>query len=173
MDCVFVLNRHLLFEVEVSGNPIIESLMRAFVIIEAEVFGQPQVELGDPVVGLEVEFFVFDRAPQAFDEHVVQCSAPSVHADANAFFLQPFCESGGSELRPLVGVEDLGCAAGEGFTQSLQTEIHLQGVGQPPGQHIPTIPIHHGDQIHKALSHRDIGNICAPDLVRPVDGQAP
>ena len=127
----------------------------------------------DRVVGFDVEVFVFDGSPQSFDEYIVECPASSVHADANVLFFEPVGESGGGELRSLVGVENFGFPDGECLLQGIDAEIDLQCVGQSPGQDIPTIPVHHGDQIHKALLHRHIGNICAPDLVGSVDREPP
>ena len=46
------------------------------------------------------------------------------------------------ELTALIGVEDLRLALAQGFLQGFNTEVHLQGVGQPPGQHIPAVPVH-------------------------------
>ena len=160
------------FEVEVSGHPIMESLMRAFLIIEEEVVGQSCVEVRHGLVSLEVEVLIFDRSPQALDEHVVQCSAASVHTDADALAFQSFGEPGGGELSALIGIEDVGLVDGEGLIEGIDAEIHFQGVGQPPGQHIPTIPVHHRHQVHEALRHWDIGDVGAPDLVGSVDGQA-
>ena len=39
VDCVFVFDRHLLSDVEVSGYPVVQSLMGTFLIIEEEVVG--------------------------------------------------------------------------------------------------------------------------------------
>ena len=35
------------------------------------------------------------------------------------------------------------------------------------------LPVHDGDQIHKAPGHRDIGHVGRPDLVRAIDHEAP
>ena len=173
VDCVFVVDRHLLSEVEISGYLVVESLMRPFLIIEEEVVGQSPVEVCNRVVGLDVEVLVFDRAPEAFDEDVVECSTASIHADGDALLLQAASEPRGGELAALVGVKDLGLADGEGLVQSLQAEIDLQRVGDPPGQDISTKPVHHGHQIHKALWHRHVGDVGAPHLIGPVDHQPP
>ena len=65
MDCIFVLDRGLLSEVEGSGYLVVESLVGALLIIEEEVVGQSPIEVGDGLVGLEIEVFVFDGAPGA------------------------------------------------------------------------------------------------------------
>ncbi len=51
VDCVFVFDRHLLCEVEVSGYVIVESLVRAFLVIEEEVVGQSLDQERDGVIG--------------------------------------------------------------------------------------------------------------------------
>ena len=202
MDSIFVLDRVLLSacalhaclraarkqadrsEVEVSGYLIVESLVGALLIIEEEVVGQSPIEVGDGLVGLEIEVFVFDGAPEAFDEYVVQSPPFAVHADADAFPLQSGGEAGGGELGALVGVEDVGLAdlpvravsrtqtGGERFVQGVQAEVGLQRVGDAPGQDIPAKPVHHGHQIHKALWHWHVGDIGAPDLIGPINREA-
>jgi hypothetical protein len=32
--------------------------------------------------------------------------------------------------------------------------------------------VHHGEQVHKAASHRDVGDIGGPHLIRPIDQKA-
>ena len=84
-------------------------------------------------VGLEVEVFIFDGPPEAFDEDIIQGSAASIHADADAFPLQFPSEAGGGELAALIGVEDVGLAEGERIVEGLQTEVSLHRIGDPPG----------------------------------------
>jgi hypothetical protein len=40
---------------------------------------------------------------------------------------------------------------------------------QPPGQHPPGRPVDDRDQVQKPLSHRDVGYVSGPHLVRLVD----
>ena len=82
-------------------------------------------------------------------------------------------EPRGGELADLVGVKNLGLADGEGLVQSLQAEIDLQRVGDPPGQDISAEPVHHGNQIRKALWHWHVSAAGAPHLVLLVDHQVP
>ena len=94
MDCVFVVDRHILSEVEVSGEEILESLVWTFLVIEEEVVSQSLDQERDGVIGFEVEVLVFDGSPESFDEHVVEGSAAPIHADADAFSLEPGGELG-------------------------------------------------------------------------------
>ena len=132
MDSVFIVDRHLLCEVEVSGDLVVQSLMRPFLIIEEEVVGQSPAEVGDRLVKVEVEILIFDRSPQSFDEDVVECSAASIHTDGNVLPFQLAGVPRGGELGALIGVKDLGLRDGEGLIEGIDTEIDLQCVGQSP-----------------------------------------
>lgn len=54
--------------------------------------------------------FVFDTAPQTLDEHIVNGSALTVHADVYRLAFQILHPQGTSELTTLVAVDDLGLA---------------------------------------------------------------
>ena len=64
-------------------------------------------------------------------------------------------------------------AEAERALQRGQAEAGLHGVGEFPAEHEPTEPIHDGDQIQEARPHRNIRNIGAPNLVGPLDRDAP
>jgi hypothetical protein len=63
--------------------------------------------LADGLVGMQVNFFVLDLAPDQFDEHVVAPAALSIHADGDALLLQSTDEGLACKLTTFVGVEDL------------------------------------------------------------------
>ena len=88
--------------------------------------------------------------------------------------LQYAGEARRGELAALVGVEDLRPPEPrQGLLQSLNAELHVHGVRYPPGQHLARRPVHHRDQVEKAAPHRQVGDVGAPDLVRPIDRQIP
>ena len=74
------------------------------------------------------------------------------------------------ELGTLIGVPDSRLAEAERGLERCDAEARLQGVGQFPTEHEATEPVHHGDQIQKAALHRNVGNIGAPDVIWPFDG---
>ena len=93
------------------------------------------------------------------------------------------CVSQAGELGTLVRIEDVGASQVERVLEGVYAEIRVQRVAHPPGQHIPAcsaghcagrsaIPVHHGHQVHKALGHRNVGDVAAPDLVGARDGHA-
>ena len=173
MDWIFLLDRHLLPLVDVGGYVVIQSLVGPFEIEEAEVVSQAEGESRHGVVVPNIDVLIFDGTPEPFDKDVVQCPAPSIHADFDVFFQEPIGEARGGELAALVRVKDFGGCDREGFLQGLDAEVHFQRVRQFPGQHIPAEPVHHGDQIHKALCQADIGDVRAPNLIGMINGQPP
>ncbi len=56
--------------------------------------------------------FIFDAAPQVLHKDIVESSIAAVHSDPNAGRLQDVGKGLGAELASLVGVGDLGAAAG-------------------------------------------------------------
>ena len=121
---------------------------------------------------MQIDALVFQAAPQPLDEHVVHPTAPAVHRDAHRRRLQQPGELRRGELAALIGVEDLRpTEACQRFLCSFNAKLHVQCVRQPPGQHLPGRPVHHRNKVKKAPMHRDIRDIRAPHLVRPVDRQ--
>ena len=169
----FFIDRHVLSVIDLCRYPVVQSLMGPFPVEEVEVLGQALIEQGDGGVVVDVDVFVFDRSPEPLDENIVHSPAPAVHADFYAILEEAVSEPGGGKLAALVGVENFGSSDGEGVLKRLDTKIGLQCVGQAPGQHIPAVPVHHGDQVHKPVYHADIGDVRAPDLIGTVDGQPP
>ena len=78
------------------------------------------------------------------------------------------------ELAPLVGIEDLRPAVlGQSLRQGLRTEVAVQRVRQAPRQHRTRRPVHDCHQILESSLHRDVGDVGAPHLVRPIDPHIP
>ena len=146
--------------------------MRALVIVEVEVAFQrrEQFEAAGEVAG--VDQFVLERAPQPFDENVVERTAAAIHADRDAALLERSQKVGRGELRALIGVPDFGLAEAERGVERGQAEAGLHRVGEFPTEHEAAEPIHHRDQVEKAATHRNVSNIGAPDVVGPLDRDA-
>ena len=122
---------------------------------------------------VQVDRLVFERAPQPLDEDVVHEPAPAVHRDADAGCLKAGGEGYAGKLTALIGIEDLRCAvARQGLLQCVRAEARVQRVRQPPGQDKAARPVHDRHQVEEAALHRDIGDVGAPDVIRPLDRQA-
>ena len=79
-------------------------------VVELDPVPDLVTSVWDGVVGVEINLFVFEAAPEALNEDVVDPAAFAIHAD---FYVSIFeylgkCLTG--ELAALVGVEDFGRA---------------------------------------------------------------
>ena len=72
---------------QVGRRPIAERLVRALVIVEVEIVFQrrEQFQAGGEVAGIDQ--LVFERAPQPFDENIVERAPAAIHADRDAALL--------------------------------------------------------------------------------------
>ena len=130
----------------------------------------PRLRSGFPSV--QIDAFILQGPPQPLDEDVVDAAPFAIHRDPAADPFQPVGPGEGRELRPLIGVHDLGRAElVDRLVQRFDAEVSLQGVGDAPSQHFPGVPVHDGDQIEKAAAHGQVGDVGAPDLIGPFHAQ--
>lgn len=143
-------------------------------VVVADPTSDPSFCLTAGLEGIEVDALIFQRSPQPLNEDVVHPAALTIHRDADVGILQGVGEGEAGELRALIRVEDLRSAeAGDRLLQRGDAEVSIHRIRQPPSQNLAAEPVHDGDQVQEASAHRDVGYVCAPDLVRPVDGQMP
>ena len=57
--------------------------MKPLTIVKSEIFSQARDGLGRVLIIVQVDLFVFDAAPESFDEDVVQRSTAAIHADGD------------------------------------------------------------------------------------------
>ena len=61
--------------------------MWASAIVKGQISANADASFGHVLVGVEVDFFVFDRTPEPFDDHVVPPRPlPSIEMAISAFF---------------------------------------------------------------------------------------
>lgn len=82
--------------------------MWASAIVKGQISADADAGLGYCLVGVEVDFLVFDRTPEPFNEHVVPPRTLAIHRDGDFRLLQHGREVHRGELRSLVSVEDIG-----------------------------------------------------------------
>ena len=58
---------------------------------------------------------------------------------------------------------------GQRVVECFDAEARVEGVRQPPGQHMPARPVHDRYEVKEPAPHWDVGDVGAPDLVRPLD----
>lgn len=62
--------------------------MHALVIVERDGVCEPEPGFPRARILVEIYLLVFDRPPESFIKHVVQCPPPPMHADAHPGRLQ-------------------------------------------------------------------------------------
>jgi hypothetical protein len=76
-------------------------------VVEAQPLADADARLETVGIGLQVNLFVFQAAPQSLDKDIVQPASAAVHADPDPGGFQRVGERRAGELRALVGIEDL------------------------------------------------------------------
>ena len=103
--------------------------MRSQAVVPVEARSKARPLFSARVAGTQIDPFVLDGPPQAFDEDVVVTAPPAIHADLDAMCLEHAGEFGAGELAALVGVEDLGgSVAGDGFLERRRAEVGVVSV---------------------------------------------
>ena len=135
-------------------------------VVEPEIFAESRNQFLHREVVVEIDVFVLHAAPQTLDEHVVQRSAATVHADGDLRCEKWFREDVARELGSLVRVEDPGLPSAKRSLEHARAEVCILGVRHSPGEHEAAKPIDDRDQVHETALHRDIRQVSAPDLIR-------
>lgn len=139
---------------------------------KGQISADADAGLGHGLVGVEVDFLVFDRTPEPFDEHVVPPRTLAIHRDGDFRLLQHRREVHRGELRALVSIEYVGFViTGQRFLDCFDAEGCFHRDRQPPRQNSPAAPVHDGAEVDEAASHRNICQVHRPDLVGSGDRQ--
>lgn len=103
--------------------------MRPDLVVASEVSLQAGFGVAHTIVGMQIDFFVFDTLPQPLHEHVVAPATLAVHTDPDAVVFQQFREVEAGELAALVGVKDFRSAvAVDRLLNRFDTEVGGQRV---------------------------------------------
>jgi hypothetical protein len=142
---------------------IVHRLMWASKIVKGHPRTYVSPRLAAVGVSFQMYFFIFDRAPQPFDENVIHEPAASVHRNRDASGFAG--EGGAGELRALIGVEYSRLPVSEqSLLKRFDAKAAVDRVRQPPGQNRAASPI--DDR------HRDIGDVGRLHMVRFGNRQA-
>lgn len=148
--------------------------MRAPMIVEAHPVTDPLTGFAPAPEGMQVDALILQRAPQPFDEDVVEEPAPPVHRDSHPGLFQALRPSPRRKLAGLIGVEYLRCAkAAQRLIQRIDAEPDVHGVRQTPRQNLAAPAVHDRHQIQKALRKRYVGDVSAPHLIGSLNTDAP
>ena len=127
--------------------------MRAFAIVEAEVFGESDQLLLHCCVPMQINVFVLHVAPESFDKYIVKRAPPPIHTDGDFFAFEYIGKGNARELRALVAIKYFRLpVAAQGVVQTIHAKYGIHAVADPKAQHPSRIPVHDRDQIHKAMA---------------------
>ena len=70
-------------------------------VVKIEVVTYSSSRVRNRVIGVKINFFVFDRSPQSFNEHLITPSAFAIHADLDAMVLEQASKGQRSKLTSL------------------------------------------------------------------------
>src|SRR5438067_6382120 len=110
--------------------------MRTLLVVELEIAGEALPSLTGAAVGVQVHLLLFDGAPEALGEDVVQGAAFAVHADLDAPPLQALQILRAGEVGALITIPDCRTAHRQGLIDRREHEADLQALVQFPGDHI-------------------------------------
>jgi hypothetical protein len=110
-------------------------------IIKLEVTPNPLLCLCNTLLVMQVNFLLLHRAPEPFDNYIIQRSPTPIHADTDLFRFQGRYPVPTGKLRPLIGIENLRAPLVEHCPKRRQAKCHIQRHGECPGPHIAAIPV--------------------------------
>ncbi len=101
----------------------------AMVVVEGDPAPDAGPGLRSGFPSVQVDAFILQGPPEALDEDVVEAASLAVHRDPGADALQPVGPGEGRELRPLIGVHDLGWTElVDRLVQRLDAEFKRQAI---------------------------------------------
>ena len=139
--------------------------MRALVVVEIDEAGKGTMQIDAIGEVRYIDEIVLDRPPEALDEDVVDETLDAIHTDLNRSPFEDPEKLFGGKLTSLIGVEDQWLPPVESVVERIAAEGTVQRVGQSPTEDETAVPIDDGGQVEKAISHRNVSNIGAPDLI--------
>src|SRR3954462_2877602 len=133
--------------------------MRTATIVKVEIPTNRASRLTNGFVGSQIDLLVFDAFPQPLDEHVVSPGSFAIHADGDAVVGTNAGEGRTSELRALIGVEDVRPAVTrESILQRLDAERPLHRDIPSPRLDTSYRQVQHHGEIDEALRHWNVGD---------------
>ena len=130
----------MLLSVSGDGAPVnfirglsVKTLMTTLMVVKLKIGFQAISSFRYRVIGIEVDFFVFDAFPGPFNDDVINPSPFSIHADLDLIRSESVGEFCRCELTALVRVENpWGPVSVYGFVKRIQSKSRVHGVRQSP-----------------------------------------
>ena len=110
--------------------------MQPPMIVEVQVATQPLPGVPRCDVLVQVDLFIFDRAPQALRQDVVQGAPLAIHTNLHPSGKQSLSVLRTREMAPLIAVPDPGTTDDQRCLHAFKHEIDVQCMIQTPTHHI-------------------------------------
>lgn len=107
----------------------VQTAVRTSLIVKADPSADASAGFRPRLIRVQINILVFERAPETFDKHVGQPTAPAVHGDVDSIVPQDACKGKAGKLAALIRVENIRCAVFcQGFFQGRNAKIRFHGV---------------------------------------------
>jgi hypothetical protein len=139
-----------------------------------DVIEDGTARLGEGGEALVIDDFVFQAAPEGFDEGVIVAIAFATHGSDETVMGEDLPVSRAGKLRTSIGVDDKSSSwatLAERHTQGGDHETGIEDLVHGPADHPPGAEVQDRDEVQPALAGEDAGGIGDPDLIRSSDGE--
>ena len=111
---------------------VAQTLMRSLIVVKGKPLLHLFVQLRRCLGQMQVNGFVFEAAPESFNENVILASSFSIHTDLHLMTSQYIQKFFAGELAPLIGIKDLRCSiALKGLLHNPTTPNRTHGIVSP------------------------------------------
>jgi hypothetical protein len=140
-----------------------------------DVIEDGTARLGEGGEALVIDHFVFEAAPEGFDEGVVVAIAFAAHGSDETVMGEDLPVSRAGKLRASIRVDDKSSSRAtlaERHTQGGDDETGIEDLVHGPADHPPGAEVQDSDEVQPALAGKDAGGIGDPDLIWSSDDEA-
>lgn len=141
------------------------------VVEHVAVDDRPQLPGCGNFVG--VDRVILQSPEESFCSGIVQALTLTIHADPDTMLFQQRAVVGIGEMTALVRIDDFRFLPGQSPCQAIKDKGFVQGAGQFVIDDIAAVPVNDDKQVHEAFGHGNVGDVNAPDLIRPDNRQMP
>ena len=129
---------------------------------------------GEGGEALVVDEFIFEAAPEGFDEGVVVAVAFAAHGSDQAILSKELPISRAGKLGAAIGVNDKGScrpALEQRHSQSGNDKTCVEDLVHGPANNAPRVAIEDSDKVKPTLAGEDASSVSNPDVIGTADGE--
>lgn len=116
---------------------------------------------------VQTDVFLLYGTPESLYPDVVLTSSTAIHTNLDAMTREQILPPLRGVLRSLVGIDYLRSTIHpDAVLLQLITVVCRERVGEPPANDETAVHVDDCVEVHEAVFHRDVGDVCAPHLIR-------